>query len=219
MDNALCDKALFSSAYAGSVRYYAAMLACSKAVGFDGSERVGHHSWIHNHCRIVGANGVQALAIPVEKPSARCYTVRDMRISEHGDWRRIHWGAIFSAYGKSPFFEYIATDLQALYERGDHWLLDFNTALHELIVDFLALPIKTENVGNGSTDIAAVDDFRGRIGEKKPDGIIGINDEEYYQIWAPKHGFIPDLSIIDLLMNTGRESIFTLLDMTRNFKS
>lgn len=221
MENMSDDiRAVFSSAYAGSVRYYAAMLGCGCHIGIDDGERVKHHSWIHNHCRIAGANGVQVLAIPIEKPSADIsgYYMRDMRISEHGDWRRIHWGAIFSAYGKTPFFEYIAPDLQALYNRGDHWLIDFNMALHELIVDFLDIPIAASRCGNGRPlPYHSSSDFRGLIGEKKPDMINRITNKEYYQIWASKHGFVPDLSILDLLMNTGREAIFTLHDMTLNF--
>lgn len=211
-------KAIFSSAYAGSVRYYALMLA-SKSVIIDGSERVNKHSWIHNHCRIIGANGVQTLAIPIEKTTTpnHSYTMRDMRISEHGDWRRIHWGAIFSAYGKAPFFEYIAPDLQAIYEHRDHWLIDFNMALQELIVDFLDIPVKAyESSGNLVQNKENIRDYRGCVGEKKPDSLTTMIDENYYQIWALKYGFTPDLSILDLLMNTGREAIFTLMAMNKN---
>lgn len=207
-------KALFSSAYAGSVRYYATMLRYGN-VAIDKCEPMDNRSWIHNHCRIIGANGVQTLAIPIEKPSTwhKC-TMRDIRISEHGHWRHIHWGALFSAYGKTPFFEYIAPDLQAIYERGDHWLIDFNMSLHELIVDFLDLPITTATTeqehSSHNGDFA---DFRRRVGDKTSEVENCSTETEYYQIWGLKHGFSPNLSIFDLMMNTGREAIFTLMKM------
>ena len=55
--------------------------------------------------------------------------MREVRISDHGDWRRIHWSALCAAYGESPFFEYYADDLHPFFERPWHYLLDFNTAI------------------------------------------------------------------------------------------
>ena len=196
--------ATFSSAYAGSVEYYAAMTRFG-SVAVDPDEPVGHRAWIHSHCRIVGPNGPQTLAIPIEKSSlAPGATVRQLRIAEHAGWRRVHWGALFSAYGKTPFFEHVAPDLLRLYERGDKWLIDFNMSLHELVADFLDLPITTCGVTGGV-------DMRHRVGEKEQNG---YRTAEYWQIWAGRHGFVPGLSILDLLMNTGREAILTLTAAT-----
>lgn len=205
---------VFGSAYLGSVRYYAALMAAGNGV-IDAVEHIGKHSWKHNHCRILGANGVQTLAIPIEKCTGIDHklTIRDLKISEHGDWRRIHWGAIFSAYGKTPFFEYIEDDLKRIYNRADKWLLDFNMALHEIVCEFLDLPVSFSLAEIGNKAIACAD-LRESIGDKNHDDIAGIVDVPYYNIWASRHGFIPDLSILDLLMNNGRESIFTLMKMT-----
>lgn len=207
--------AVFSSAYLGSVRYYAAMLSVHGKVVIDTEESIGKNSWMHNHCRIVGANGVQTLAVPVEHVGNRHggeILMRDLRISEHGDWRRVHWGALFSAYGKTPFFEYAEDDLKAVYDRHDKWLVDFNMALHEVVVDFLDLP-----VASVAAPVAGVptSDWRGLIGGKKPDNVEFVADVPYYNIWASRHGHVSGLSIIDLLMNCGRESLFVLLDMLK----
>ena len=207
----------FGSAYMGSVRYYAALMAAGNGV-VDAVQHIGKHSWKHNHCRILGANGIQTLAVPIEKCSGLDHrlAMRDLKISEHGDWRRIHWGAIFSAYGKTPFFEYIEDDLKRVYDRADKWLLDFNMSLHEVICQFLDLPVTLSIAEIGmSSDVPGNIDFRESVGGKYHDGITAINDVPYYNIWSARHGFIPDLSILDLLMNNGRESIFTLLEMTK----
>ena len=144
----------FSSMYAGPVQYYAHMVAAGE-VAIVTDEPISRRDKTHHRCDIIATNGPQTLAIPIEKVTSwHGYTMKDVRISEHGDWRVLHWRAIYSAYGKTPFFEYVAPELEALINRGDHWLLDFNVALHELIVDFLDLPIVTHYTDAAGTGIA-----------------------------------------------------------------
>lgn len=189
----------FSSMYAGSVQYYAQMVK-DGSVAIATDEPVSRRDKFHHRCNIIATNGPQTIAIPIEKVTSwHGYTMKDVRISEHGDWRVLHWRAIYSAYGKTPFFEFVAPELEALINRGDHWLLDFNSALHELIVDFLDLPITTRYEAISGTGLTTC--------HIKP----AENPVPYHQIWAPKYGFAGNLSILDLLMNKGREAIFTLL--------
>lgn len=106
--------AVAQSAYLGSVRYYAAMMQ-AQSVAIDGSMTGIPALWAHNHCRLSGANGIQQLVIPVDRANYNSRTpMRDIVVSNHGDWRHLHWGAMFSAYGKSPFFEYVADDLERI---------------------------------------------------------------------------------------------------------
>lgn len=202
-----------SSAYAGSVRYYASMLSSSN-VFIDQEETGLNKSWAYNHCRIVGANGVQILTVPIEKTLSGLKTaMKDIIISDHGDWRRIHWGAIFSAYGKSPFFEYVEEDLYNLYQKNFKWIIDFNMSLHNLIVDFIDIPVKvTISTAN---DIESCQDLRKQVGEKFPDS-FELRNIEYYQLWKDRYGFVPDLSILDIMMSIGREAIIVLLEMNKS---
>lgn len=210
----ISEQGIFSTAYAGSVRYYAAMLACGEAV-INVGERYHKAFWSGHHCRIVGANGVQTLTIPLLKPvGGSVIASKDLMMSEHGDWRRIHWGALFSAYGKSPFFDYIADDLRLIYENREITrLIDFNRALHNLVVDFLDLPIRVSE----NDDCTAVQayDFCGKVGDKRPDRLDFVKDVKYWQVWQERYGFIPDLSIFDLLMTQGRESLLVLHQMLK----
>lgn len=204
MSTAHDDYAAFSSMYAGPVQYYARMVQADEVV-IATDEPITRRDKSHHRCDIIATNGPQTLAIPIEKVTSwHGYSMKDVRISEHGDWRVLHWRAIYSAYGKTPFFEFIAPELEALINRGDHWLLDFNTALHELIVDFLDLPIVTRYESIAGTGITT----RRIKPTERP--------VPYHQIWAPKYGFAGNLSILDLLMNKGREAIFTLLDELKN---
>lgn len=207
------ETGVFSSAYAGSVRYYAAMLACRNVLVYS-SEHRHKTPWCAHHCRVVGANGEQTLTLPLVRPAdGMSQPLNRVEISEHGDWRRTHWGAIFSAYGKSPFFEYIADDLRAIYENHElKNLFDFNTAIHSLIVDFLDLPVDIRFIDEIPDEAI---DFRGKTGGAKADRLDFVQDIPYWQVWQERHGFNPDLSILDLLMCHGRESIFILQDMLK----
>lgn len=205
---------IMGSMAAGSVRCYAAMLHAGKVI-VDAAEcrlplRHSHHRYL-----IDGPNGVQKLTIALEgATNAMPVPMRDVRISEHGGWRHLHWGALYSAYGKSAYFDYIADDLHRIIACGTQTsLLQLNTELQHLIISFLDLPIEVVTAESVTPDVTAhATDLRGRIGGKKPD-TLPIADVPYYQVWAERHGFQPGLSILDLLMNTGREAIFTLLQM------
>ncbi|MDO4511553.1 MAG: WbqC family protein [Bacteroidales bacterium] len=206
---------IMGSMAAGSVRCYAAMLQAGKVI-VDAEERRLPLRHSHHRYLVDGPNGVQKLTIALEgRTNAMPVPMCDVRISEHGNWRHLHWGALYSAYGKSPYFDYIADDLHSLIVDGHQQsLLEFNTQLQTLIIDFLDLPIEIETKPITTDLLATATDLRGKIGGKKPD-TLPITDVPYYQVWATRHGFQPSLSILDLLMNTGRESIYTLKNMMK----
>ena len=73
-----------------------------------------------NRALIRGAWGEQSLVVPIEggrKRLARTPYPR-LRLSEHGDWRHLHWQALNSAYGSLPYFHYFEDDLAPLYTSG-----------------------------------------------------------------------------------------------------
>ena len=150
------------------------------------------------------------LSIPIEKPSGKVLT-RDVRISSHDNWQHLHWTAIESAYQSSPFFEYYQEDLRPFFEpQKFKYLYDFNIELQNTICNLLnidpQIEYSSEYVQPQESDL----DLREVIHPKRPI----IESEKllpYYQVFSSRHGFIPDLSIIDLLFNMGPESIFLLL--------
>ena len=98
--------------YFGSVDWYAALLCADEPVTIDTAEHYIKQTTC-NHCLIATAGGVQKLTVPVTVPSATAGhgkpLTRDVRISDHGNWRHLHWQALSSAYGQSPFFDYLLT--------------------------------------------------------------------------------------------------------------
>ena len=224
---------LLSTTYFGPVQWYQKLYRAD-AVVIDPDEPFLKQTY-RNRCYIAAANGVQALTVPVEQPGNRC-PVRDVRISDHGDWRRVHWNAIASAYGESPFFEYYQDDLRPFFERRWHFLYDFNEAIRQTVSTLLDLqplppspspsasspsapclsmpspsapPSSMPSPCDGSTPGPYLD-LRSAINPKHPAADADFQPRPYYQVYASRYGFQPNLSILDLLLNMGPEGIFYL---------
>ena len=154
---------------------------------------------LHNRCWIASPNGPLALTVPVEKHSPTA-PIRDIRISEHGRWRHLHWNALTSSYRRTPFFEFYADDFAPFYEKRWDFLVDYNQALQDLVCEELG-PIDNSQqpIVNSQQPIA---------NSQQPIAKVSI---PYYQLFSDRNGFMPDLSIVDLLFNMGPESILYLM--------
>ena len=235
-----------------------------------------------NRCVIASANGPQTLTVPIERYDGMKCAMRDIRISDHGNWRHLHWQALVSAYGETPFFEYYADDIRPFFEeRRWKYLLDFNLDITHTLCSLLdvrpdltlsdhyidadeticggggldgaveGLNGAAESLGGANGLDGAAESFGGA--DKGLDGAVkslggavkGLNgaaeslgsssscslfvdyrdairpkhplpDAEfearpYYQVRAQRHGFLPNLSVLDLLFNEGPEGIFWLI--------
>ena len=160
-----------------------------------------------NRCRIATANGVETLSIPVESNNGQKNPIRDVRISSHGNWQQTHWRAITSAYRNSPFFEYYQDDFFPFYQKNWTFLWDYNFELLTLILQLLDVTPEIKFTEKYDDQNLELSDFRENIHPKKQP-VFEV--KPYYQVFQNKFGFIPDLSIIDLLFTMGNESILKL---------
>ena len=201
---------LLTSAYLAPIRYYARLYA-AQLVLLETHDHYVKQTY-RNRCLIAGPNGVQALTIPIEKPTFGKAAMRDIRISDHGNWRHLHWNALQSSYERSPFFDYYADDLRPFYEKRIDFLLDFNEGLQHTVLELLDLtPTITQTDSYCTTLQEGITDLRETITPKlswKTD--TDFCAVPYYQVFAQKHGFITDLSIVDLLFNMGPEARLVL---------
>ncbi len=154
--------ALLSTTYFGPVQWY------QKLNRFDTIYIERCESFVkqtyRNRCVIATTNGLQTLSIPVEhtqekgEDSSRLIT--DIRISNHGNWRHLHWNALMSAYGDSPFFDYYVDDLKPFFE--DRWenLFDFNMAITQKMCELLDIhpniQFTEKYVATSSSSVASV---------------------------------------------------------------
>lgn len=159
-----------------------------------------------NRCYILGANGELCLTIPIEhKKNNRI--IKETKISYDFNWQKQHVKSIESAYRSSPYFEYYEDSLHSLYEKKDCYLLDFTQNTLRWILDKLDLPneIKlTQSYQNQEME------FRNAFSTKKETDLEKNtieNTSNYFQVFSEKHGFIKNLSILDLLFNCGPNSI------------
>lgn len=203
--------AYLTSAYLAPVEYY------SKLLHYD---KVYMEQWDHymkqtyrNRCNIAGPGGVQALSIPIIRPDSLKSPMKDIRISDHGNWRHLHWNAIESAYNNTPFYEYYKDDFCPFYEKKYTFLSDFNEELCRLVCGLIDVEATIDRTPTYKAEFEPGEyDFREVIHPKKDPGLV---DPEfcavpYYQVFEARHGFLPNLSIIDLLFNMGPESLLVL---------
>ena len=202
---------LLPSAYLAPIQYYSKLLRCAPDTAYiEGNDNYTKQTY-RNRCVIADANGPLALTIPTEKTGEGKCLMRDIRISDHGNWRHQHWNALEAAYRHTPFFLYYEDDFRPFYERKVEFLYDFNLQLTHLVCDLIGLDVTLRPTDKYLQPPDGMADFRHVITPK----VSWQEDQEfhaaeYYQVFKEKHGFIPNLSIVDLLFNMGPESILVL---------
>lgn len=153
-----------------------------------------------NRANIFGANGKLPLIIPINHNGRR--ELKDIEISYAERWQNLHWKSIKTAYQSSPYFEYYENKLAKIYENQSRFLLDFNLNALEILQEIL----KTNQEFSFTEEYFKTPeqkDFREFFSAKKDPN---FEQEEYYQTFSDKLGFIKDLSVIDLICNLGPEA-------------
>ena len=194
------ETVLLSSAYLPPVSFFTAMNSGGDVL-FAQYDNYCKQTY-RNRCRIATAGGVQTLTIPVVKSDTPKQLMKDVRISDHGDWRRQHWNALESAYMNSPFFMYYQDDFRPFYEKRYEFLMDFNMELTEVILNLAGIKKDIARTDAYMRDAASIKDLRNLIDPGLQQS--GAN-RPYWQVFATKYGFTGGLSAVDLLFNMGPE--------------
>ncbi len=196
---------LLSTTYFGPVQWYQKLYRYD-SVSIDLQETFQKQTY-RNRCLIATTQGIQALTVPVVHDASNA--IGDIRISDHGNWRHLHWQALQTAYGDSPFFEYYEDDLRPFFTER-HWerLVDYNEAICQEMCELLDIQPHFSPLTSHLSPLTS--DLRQGINPKHPFEDVDFQPKPYYQVYQQKHGFLPNLSILDLLFNMGPESIFYL---------
>ena len=214
--------ALLTSTFFGPIQWYQKLYRYDRVL-------IEHHDsyqkqTYRNRCLIATQGGVQALTVPVSIGNGEQRTERTERaertdtsesalLSDHGNWRHQHWQALQAAYGDSPFFIYYEDDLRPFFT-DNRWatLYDYNDAICRKMCELLDISPNMTPTDHfiRKDELDGIDDFREVIQPKHPASDAQFVAKSYYQVFERKHGFLPNLSILDLLMNMGPESIFFL---------
>jgi len=194
---------LLSTAYFAPVRYFSKLSAYPE-IYIEQHENFVKQTY-RNRAVILGANGPISLIVPVEKGRSQKVKIKDLRIAYDEEWQRNHWRTIFSAYNSSPFFEYYADDVEMFFRKKHEFLFDFNQKITETILETLEIPVNLNLTEYFEQIPENCLNFRQQISPKTHmiDPDPHFIAQPYTQVFAEKFGFVPDLSILDLLFNEG----------------
>ena len=201
---------LLSSAYLPPVQYFA-HLQSAEQVWIEQYDHYQKQTY-RNRCVIAAPDGPLSLTVPIEKPNTQKAFMRDIRISDHGNWRHLHWNAIESAYNHTPFFEFYKDDFRPFYEKKFDFLVDYNEQLCQLVCQLIDIDTSLQRTESYVAEPSnTIIDLRDAIHPKKEVmDDASFSAVPYYQVFQERLGFLPNLSIIDLLFNMGPEAILVL---------
>lgn len=189
--------ALVHPTYFPNVAHFVAMLHAD-VVWFEVCDNYQKQSF-RNRTEIYAANGKLALTVPVSYTQKNRQLYKDVTIANDDLWQQQHLKSLQSAYSMSPFFEFYIDDLMYLFETQFDFILDFNLKCFEVLKDCMQMDITINETKTFEKEPTYKEDYRTltqRNYEVKP-------FEPYTQVFTEKHGFISNLSILDLLFNEG----------------
>jgi len=197
---------LFSLHYFPQVKYLGGLLQAD-AICFEAGEHFQRQTY-RNRCEIYTANGMHKLIVPVHHSPGNLsrLTVKDTRISYADPWPTLHLRTIQTAYRSSSFYEYFEDEFNRIFSLKYEFLFNFNLACLEMIFKFLNTPFHYAL----SSEYRKIPENQTDLREAFSSNKYELNFE-YHQVFRAKHGFIGNLSILDLLFNAGPERSKELL--------
>tara|TARA_R110002020_G_scaffold275318_2_gene490533 strand:+ start:1201 stop:1851 length:651 start_codon:yes stop_codon:yes gene_type:complete len=201
------ENILIHPAYFGPVSQFVALVKANK-VFFENEDNYQKQTY-RNRMYIYDSNGKLLLNIPIKhrsaltgepKESGKHQLYKEVKIENDFEWQKQHWRALKASYQTSPFFEFYEDEIYPLYHKKFNYLMDFNYACLEFVTDSLQLDLDFEKTSEFILYPEDKKDLRTLINAK---GKLKFQQEEYTQVFKEKHGFLSNLSILDLLFNEG----------------
>jgi hypothetical protein len=153
-----------------------------------------------NRNYIYSPNGIQMLNIPIKHTKEKHQKIKEVRLETAFDWQKQHFKSLEAAYRTSPFFEFYEDSLMPIFTKKHTFLIDLNLETMQTVSKCLGMPFDFEKTLEYFHEAPEYDDFRNLVNGKKD----ATSFESYTQVFGDKHGFIGNLSILDLLFNEGR---------------
>lgn len=201
------EKLLLSTAYFPPIEYLSHISVHTETL-IERFENYSKQSY-RNRCNILSANGKLPLTIPVKRFKGKKTPIKEIKPDYSYSWQRLHLISINSAYRSAPFFEYYFDDLRVFFEKKYNYLIDLNAGILDRLLTVLKLDVNWQFTSSFiATPPPAINDMRETIHPKalknRSSGKFKI--KEYFQVFGNRHGFQPNLSIVDLLFNLGPDA-------------
>ncbi|MBS1598106.1 MAG: WbqC family protein [Bacteroidetes bacterium] len=193
--------------YFPSLIFYKNSFHCTNIV-FEQYETYQKMSF-RNRTMIAGANGIIELSVPLARGRNQKGLTKDVRIDNRQKWQMRHWRSIESSYNHSPWFQFYVDDLTALYKKPFDFLIDWNLACFEWTTRILNWPVKISlsDVFHKKYEVRKWSDQRNNL---LPKNYMYHDPVKYRQVFEDRNGFIPNLSILDLLCCEGKRAAILL---------
>lgn len=207
---------LLQPTFFAPIMQYAAM-AYDTEVIFEKHDNFQKQTY-RNRCYIYGANGKQLLTVPVQRSeNGGRQKTSDIRIDNSFSWKRNIIRSLESSYRSSPYFEYYEDEILQVFEKEYKYLLDLNIATHQVISEHLQIEEIVSFTDAYKVEMSPeVNDLRLlAVAKREPSYALS----KYTQVFDAKHGFISNLSILDLLFNEGPNSGAYLEDQSELVKN
>jgi len=166
---------------------------------------------IRNRCSIATSSGILNLTVPVRRIDGNHTQTSCIRVDNTKNWQQLHWKSIVTAYSKSPFFLYYRHQFESVYSIEFDTLIELNHTLAVILIKALKLDSINFAYSTQYETKPSCPDLRNRFDSKIPQQHFPDLLPRYIQVFEEKNGFLPDLSIIDLLFNLGPEAAGYLL--------
>lgn len=163
-----------------------------------------------NRMYIYSPNGIQLLNIPIKHSKEAHQKTKDVRLETAFDWQKQHFKSLEAAYRTSPFFEYFEDDIAPIFQKKHTFLMDLNLETMSVVSKCLGLEFDYNETEEYFREVTDKIDLRGLINGKKDTSVF----EPYTQVFGEKHGYLNNLSILDLLFNEGRYALDYLKNQT-----
>lgn len=197
--------ALVTTTYFGNIHYYSKFLKYEE-VWVEANENFQKQSF-RNRCDIYSANGRLTLTVPVIYSNNPKTSIKDVKIDDATDWQKLHFKSIESAYRSSPFYEFFMDEFMFVFEENVTYLYDLNMRITSVMLEVLQVDAgklkETSRFIKPSEKKKGISDFRSRIHPKARKRDPEFSVKPYHQVFEEKHGFIDNLSMLDLLFNEG----------------
>jgi len=197
----MAGKILVSTAYLPPVTYFS-LLSAADEVLIEREENYIKQTY-RNRCYILSASGPHILSVPVLTGSFHKTAVKDIRIDYSKRWQQIHLRAMTAAYNSSPYFEYYFESFEQIISASPDFLLDLNMELISVACKSLRIDTPITYTTHFEPVTTRTADFRYTFTPKKKEQ---GEFREYLQVFQHGKGFVPGLSIADLIFNMGPDS-------------
>lgn len=194
------SKGLFHPCYFASIGQYSKVICCDEVI-FEIHDHFQKQTY-RNRCYIYTHQGKQLLNVPVKHSSSNKQYTKDVCVDYSENWQQQHFRTLKTAYNGSPFFEFYEDDLMKIFSKKHKFLIDLTMASHHFVTECLSMEIP-HTFSKFYEEKKVTGDYRELVNTKQE---VKQEFKEYQQHFSSKHGFLPNLSVLDLIFMEGPHS-------------